>query len=212
MVGPGSNYENFVIDMIHLGADPLWEQFFACISQMKESTGRNQVTSEDLAVPREMAKLFRREKYQCASCMEFYTKRRLHQCKTNLSKLKWPKDGSHFFCLLCLQVRRTKEKLAIHYLASHNVNDLEMHLGLSLRYLYYGVRTELDPNEELKEAVQVQVRVQAGPGAGPVQEENLGLSMIAEVDASNSFIEVDDSQFEDLPQASLNEKRMAKEQ
>jgi len=74
-------------------------------------------------------------------------------------------------------MRNTKERLAIHYLASHNVNDLEMHLGLSLRFLYYGVRSELDPNEESEEWVQA--RAQAGPG--PAEEENLGFSMIADV-------------------------------
>ena len=87
-------------------------------------------------------------------------------------------------------MRSTKEELAIHYLASHNVNDLEMHLGLSLRFLYYGVRSELDPNEEMEEWVQA--RVEGGPG--PNQEEIPGLSMIPDIYeiSSASYEEKDD--------------------
>ena len=93
----------------------------------------------------EYAKLVSTEKRRrCPERSNFYAKRhRAHKCIRSLQQMKWPTLGGKVFCLLCMQLRDSKAALARHYLACHSIHDLEAHLGINARLLFFASRPEL---------------------------------------------------------------------
>ncbi len=100
-----------------------------------------------MEVRNEYAKLVSSERRQCSECSNFYAKRnRPHKCIRSLQQLKWPTLGGKVFCLLCMQLRDSKEKMARHYLACHSIEELEVRL-VNARLLFFALRPELFAGE-----------------------------------------------------------------
>ena len=176
---------------------------------MRENNKKG-VDEGELHFPKESFKLFSKTVFQCQECNEIFTRNRVHKCKTGINQYRWPKLGRSFICLLCLTIRRTKEKLAIHYLYHHSITDIEI-LGLSPKHLYFAVRPE-----EIGLEMEVRMIINPegihnpnpnpDPNNHPHPDANDSMMVNALISASASVQNV----FDEIVPSTMKEKRRTK--